>query len=45
MINELSGNSEEFEDFVIWYQSLAPEEPLDLVEAASIYFNLELYNF
>jgi hypothetical protein len=36
---------EDFADFVQWYQDLIPEEPINLTEAATIYFNLELYNF
>lgn len=38
---------EEFDDFshfCLWYQDLVPQEPLNLEEAAAIYFNyLELY--
>lgn len=35
---------EDFMDFCQWYQDLVPQEPLNLEEAASIYFNLDLYN-
>jgi hypothetical protein len=36
---------ETFSEFCLWYQSLAPHEPLNMHEAATIYFNLQLYNF
>lgn len=36
----------DFEDFVKWYENLKPTEPVNLHEAATIYFNyLEIYNF
>lgn len=30
---------ENFEEFCQWYQQLIPEEPLNMCEAATIYFN------
>lgn len=36
----------DFEEFLKWYQDLVPQEPVNLEEAAVIYFNyLEIYNF
>lgn len=36
----------DFDDFLHWYHNLAPKEPVNLEEAAEIYFNyLEIYNF
>ena len=35
---------ENFKEFCQWYRDLVPEEPLNLEEAATIYFELELYN-
>jgi hypothetical protein len=35
----------DFSEFCKWYSELQPEEPLNLQEAATIYFNLDLYNF
>jgi hypothetical protein len=35
----------DFDEFLIWYQNLVPNEPINLEEAITIYFNLEFYNF
>jgi hypothetical protein len=35
---------ENFKEFCRWYRDIIPEEPLNLEEAATIYFNLEIYN-
>lgn len=33
-----------FEEFCSWYQSLVPDEPLNLTEAAITFYNLDFYN-
>lgn len=50
-IIELLGNPLElplfdnFEEFAKWYQSLVPDEPLNLTEAATTFYNLDFYNY
>lgn len=33
----------DFKEFCLWYESIGLEEPFDLHEAATIYYNLENY--
>lgn len=34
----------DFKEFCLWYEQIGFSEPLDLHEAATIYFNLEIYD-
>ena len=43
MLGLLNLEFESFSQFCQWYYNLVPAEPLDLQEAALIYFNLEIY--